>query len=93
MASLVLACTYFATVWLGRHLKRQVLAEHIMHLNKRLNEVPQFCAYAISSGIKRAFSAFGRLVRNMTHIANKTKKEDRVQYLPGMEEYFMFDGG
>ncbi len=27
------------------------------------------------------------------HIANKTKKEDRVQYLPGMEEYFMFDGG
>ena len=93
MASLVLACAYFATVWLGRHLKRQVLAEHIMHLNKRLNEVPQFCAYAISSGIKRAFSAFGRLVRNMTHIASKTKKEDRVQYLPGMEEYFMFDGG
>ena len=28
MASIVLATTYFASVWLGRHVKREVLAEH-----------------------------------------------------------------
>ena len=62
--ALVLACAYFATVWIGRHLKRQVLAEHLAYLNRRLNEVPQFGAYAITSGLKRAFSAFGRLARS-----------------------------
>ena len=93
MASLVLACAYFATVWIGRHLKRQVLAEHLAYLNKRLNEVPQFGAYAISSGLKRAFSAFGRLARNIARIAPKTEKEDMYQYLPGFAELLDLDDG
>ena len=38
MASLVLASAYFATVWIGRHARREVLAEHIKRLGKRLNE-------------------------------------------------------
>lgn len=86
MASLVLACAYFATVWIGRHLKRQVLAEHLAYLNKRLNEVPQFGAYAITAGLKRAFSAFGRLARSIVRIAPRTEKADISQYLPGFAE-------
>ena len=41
MASLVLASAYFATVWIGRSIKREVLAEHLAHLGKRLGEVPK----------------------------------------------------
>jgi len=66
--------------------KRQVLAEHLAYLNKRLNEVPQFGAYAITSGPKRAFSAFGRLARKIVRIADKTDKADISQYLPGFAE-------
>ena len=93
MASLVLACAYFATVWIGRHLKRQVLAEHLAYLNKRLNEVPQFGAYAITSGLKRAFSAFGRLARSIARIVPSTEKVDISQYLPGFAELLDLDDG
>ena len=93
MASLVLACAYFATVWIGRHLKRQVLAEHLAYLNKRLNEVPQFGAYAITSGLKRAFSAFGRLARSIAHIVPRTEMVDLSQYLPGFAELLDLDDG
>ena len=93
MASLVLACAYFATVWIGRHLKRQVLAEHLAYLNKRLNEVPQFGAYAITSGLKRAFSAFGRLARSIARIAPSTEKVDISQYMPGFAELLEIDDG
>ena len=93
MASLVLACAYFATVWIGRHLKRQVLAEHLAYLNKRLNEVPQFGAYAITSGLKRAFSAFGRLARSIARIVPRTEKVDLSQYLPGFAELLDLDDG
>ena len=41
MASLVLASAYFATVWIGRNIKREVLAEHLAHLGKRLGETPK----------------------------------------------------
>ena len=92
-ASLVLACAYFATVWIGRHLKRQVLAEHLAYLNKRLNEVPQFGAYAITSGLKRAFSAFGRLARSIARIVPRTEMADLSQYLPGFAELLDLDDG
>ena len=86
MASLVLASAYFATVWIGRQLKRAVLAEHLERLNKRLNEVPQFRAYATAAGIRRAFSAFGRLVKK---IAIPTLNLDEINtspLLPGFAE-------
>ena len=92
-ASLVLACAYFATVWIGRHLKRQVLAEHLAYLNKRLNEVPQFGAYAITSGLKHAFSAFGRLTRSVARIVPRTEMVDLSQYLPGFAELLDLDDG
>lgn len=86
MASLVLASAYFATVWIGGQLKRAVLAEHLERLNKRLNEVPQFRAYATAAGIRRAFSAFGRLVKK---IAIPTLNLDEINtspLLPGFAE-------
>ncbi len=55
--------------------------------------MPQFGAYAISSGLKRAFSAFGRLARNIARIAPKTEKEDMYQYLPGFAELLDLDDG
>ena len=64
MASLVLASAYFATVWIGRNIRREVLAEHLERLGKRLGEVPEFAAYAIADGIKRAFTRFGKWVRS-----------------------------
>ena len=54
MASLVRASAYFATAWIGRNIKREVLAEHLAHLGKRLGDVPEFAAYAIADGIRRA---------------------------------------
>lgn len=92
MATLVLACAYFASVWIGRHLKHEVLAEHLIVLGKRLNKVPEFAAYAISSGIKRAFSRFAKLTRKTIDILScKTiTLVDKVeeQFLPGFAELF-----
>ena len=42
---------------------------------------------------KRAFSAFGRLVRSMARIATCTKKADLSQYLPGFAELLDLDDG
>ena len=52
MASIVLAAfgcldplgcpAYFASVWLGRHVKREVLAEHLKTLSQRPGKVPAF---------------------------------------------------
>ena len=81
MASLVLAAAYFSTAWIGRHLKHKVLAEHLARLNKRLNEVPQFAAYAITSGIKRAFSAFGRLVERVVDVLPVKKTDAPLQLM------------
>ena len=91
--TLCASIAYFATVWIGRHLKRQVLAEHLAYLNKRLNEVPQFGAYAITSGLKRAFSAFGRLARSIARIVPRTERVDLSQYLPGFAELLDLDDG
>lgn len=87
MASLVLAAAYFSTVWIGRHLKHKVLAEHLARLNKRLNEVPQFAAYAITSGIKRAFSAFGRLVERVVDVLPVKKTDAPLQLMSEFMEY------
>ena len=87
MASLVLATAYFSTVWIGRHIKHKVLADHLARLNKRLNEVPQFAAYAITSGIKRAFSAFGRLVERVVDIIPAKKTNLPTQLMFEFVEY------
>ena len=93
MASLVLASAYFATVWIGRNIKREVLAEHLAHLGKRLGEVPEFAAYAIADGIKRAFTRFGKWVRTAADAIAKAHDAPTIQLLPGFAELFDTDDG
>ena len=93
MASLVLASAYFATVWIGRHARREVLAEHIKRLGKRLNEVPQFAAYAIADGIRRAFTRFGRWIRVAARTPAADTEPPPAPLLPGFADLFDTDDG
>ena len=93
MASLVLASAYFATVWIGRHARREVLAEHVKRLGKRLNEVPQFAAYAIADGIRRAFTRFGRWIRAAAQAPAADTEPPPAPLLPGFAALFDMDDG
>ena len=93
MASLVLASAYFATVWIGRHARREVLAEHIKRLGKRLNEVPEFAAYAIADGIRRAFTRFGRWIRVAAQAPVADTEPHPAPLLPGFAALFDMDDG
>ena len=93
MASLVLASAYFATVWIGRHARREVLAEHIKRLGKRLNEVPEFAAYAIADGIRRAFTRFGRWIRGAAQAPAEDTEPPPAPLLPGFAALFDTDDG
>ena len=48
-------------------------------------------AYAITSGLKHAFSAFGRLTRSVARIVPRTEMVDLSQYLPGFAELLDLD--
>ena len=93
MASLVLASAYFATVWIGRHARREVLAEHIKRLGKRLNEVPEFAAYAIADGIRRAFTRFDRWIRAAAWTPAADTEPPSAPLLPGFADLFDADDG
>ena len=68
-------------------------AEHLAHLGKRLGEVPEFAAYAIANGIKRAFTRFGKWVLTTVAPAMEKPGNEIVQPLPGFAELFDMDGG
>ena len=93
MASLVLASAYFATVWIGRHARREVLAEHIKRLGRRLNEVPEFAAYAIADGLRRAFTRFGRWIRAAAQAPAADTEPPPAPLLPGFADLFDIDDG
>ena len=93
MASLVLAAAYFATVWIGRHVRHEVLAEHLARLGKRLGEVPQFAAYAIADGLKRAFTRFGKWVRTAAETVAAKAAPAADPLLPGFADMLDLDDG
>ena len=93
MASLVLASAYFATAWIGRSVRREVLAEHLARLGKRLGEVPEFAAYAIADGIRRAFTRFGKWVRTVGGPPADAPEPTATQLLPGFAELLDADDG
>ena len=93
MASLVLASAYFATVWIGRNIRREVLAEHLTRLGKRLGDVPEFAAYAIADGIKRAFTRFGKWVRSAAETFANATEPVAAPLLPGFAELLDTDDG
>ena len=88
-----LASAYFATVWIGRNIKREVLAEHLTRLGERLGEVPEFTAYAIADGIKRAFTRFAKWVRTVADTIAKAPECPAIQLLPGFAELLDIDDG
>ena len=60
MAALVLATAYFASTWIGRSLRRDILARNITRLSKRLYGVAEFCYYALADGIATLCQRYGR---------------------------------
>ena len=93
MASLVLAAAYVATVWIGRHVRHEVLAEHLTRLGKRLGEVPQFAAYAIADGLKRAFTRFGKWMRTAAETVAAKPEPTPCPLLPGFADLLDLDDG
>ena len=55
MATLVLAASCFAAVWLGTTTKLNILAMHALNAAKRLFEIPDFRYYALADGISAIF--------------------------------------
>ena len=53
MVVLVLAAAYFASVYLGKHTKLRLLAQHVLRCAKRIYGVPEFRYYALADGIKQ----------------------------------------
>jgi len=52
MMALVLAASYFASVYLADGVKLRILAKYILHSAKRIFGIPDFRYYAIADGIK-----------------------------------------
>ncbi|MBR6588135.1 MAG: hypothetical protein IKK82_12035 [Kiritimatiellae bacterium] len=91
MASPVLASAYFATVWIGRNVKHEVLAEYLKHLSKRMGEIPEFAAYAIADGLKRAFTRFGKWIRTAIETHTPVDSTTNAPMLPGFAAIFDLD--
>ena len=91
MASVVLAAAYFATTWLGRHVKREVLADHLKALSQRLGKEPQFAYYAIADGLKRVFSRAGKWCLKILAPEPKPEVDPLLQYFPAFREFFASD--
>jgi hypothetical protein len=60
MAALVLATAYFASAWIGRSLRRDILARNIARMSKRLYGVAEFCRYALADGIATLCRRYGK---------------------------------
>jgi hypothetical protein len=60
MASLVLAASFFAAVYLGSRAKLEILAYHVLNAAKRIFGIPDFRYYALADGIKEVLSRAGR---------------------------------
>ncbi len=60
MATLVLAASYFAAVWLGTRTKLNILAMHAMNAAKRIFGIPDFRYYALADGIRAIFKRVGK---------------------------------
>ncbi len=60
MATLVLAASYFAAVWLGAKTKLNILAMHAANAAKRIFGIPDFRYYALADGILAIFKRIGK---------------------------------
>jgi hypothetical protein len=56
IAALVLAASFFASVYLGTRAKLEILAFHVLQAAKRIFGIPDFRYYALADGIKEVLS-------------------------------------
>ena len=63
MMAIVLAAAYFTSAWLGKSLRREILAGNLVRLSKRLFGVPEFHSYALADGISTVLRRSGRWLR------------------------------
>jgi hypothetical protein len=91
--ALLLVSAYFATVWIGRNVKHKILAEHLKYLSKRMGQIPEFAAYSIAEGIKRAFTKFGKWIRTFAQTNTPDTSTADAPMLPGFLEFFEVDYG
>ena len=82
-----------ATVWIGRNVKHEILAEHLKYLSKRMGQIPEFAAYSIAEGIKRAFTRFGNWIRTFAQTNTPDASTADAPMLPGFLEFFEVDYG
>ncbi len=89
MASIVLATTYFSTAWIGRTIKKSILAEHLKEMSKRLDEKPGISSYALADGIRHAFTHVTKwVVGKMQNFVAPMEPEAVLNFLPGAEDWF-----
>ena len=60
MMAVVLAAVFFASVWLGKSLRKSILVSNITRVSKRLFGVVEFHYYAIADGIATLLRRFGK---------------------------------
>jgi hypothetical protein len=60
MASLVLAASFFAAVYLGQRAKLEILGYHVLRAAKRIFGIPDFRYYALADGIKTILTKAGK---------------------------------
>ena len=78
---------------LSRNLNNDKLAEHLKHLSKRMGEIPEFAAYSIADGLKRAFTRFGKWIRTFGKTNAIDASATNGPMLPGFAEFFELDYG
>ena len=60
MMAMLLATVFFASVWLGKSLRKSILVGNITRVSKRLFGVVEFHYYAIADGIAALLRRFGK---------------------------------
>jgi len=60
MMGLVLAASYFASVYLGFRAKMEILVTHVLKASKRIFGIPDFRYYAIADGIRELLNRYNK---------------------------------
>ena len=83
--------------WTGRSRRCELLliqeGAGEARLGNRLGEVPQFAAYAIADGLKRAFTRFGKWVRTAAETVAAKAAPAAGPLLPGFADMLDLDDG
>ena len=58
-----------------------------------MGQIPEFAAYSIAAGIKRAFTGFGKWIRTFANANALDASATNAPMLPGFAEFFELDYG